>query len=187
MRKVIVTALVAGCLGLTLVACGQTQPSPQSNTGDDQPLSHQLDKPASAREIQDQADHSDDNQLAILADKLAAQSSDLAAQAQQAPFGVANVPEEFSDSVSSFAALAASASKALRASGGPHDLACIYRGMSADSRATLSRLRSAKKKADQVKDYKRMVALFHDVIGVQTGKGSQKWTGETCAAEAPGK
>lgn len=183
MRNFVVSALGAGVLGLFLVSCGQNPPATQSDTGHDKPLLQQLDKPVSKREARAEDETRGESQLALLADKLASASSELASEAQQAPFGVAAVPEDYADNVNSFATLAMSASKALKASGGPADLACIYHGMSADSRATLSRLQNASKKADQVKDFNRMVALFQDVIGVQTGKGSHKWTGETCNAD----
>lgn len=183
MRNFVALALVAGCLGLILVACGENPPTPPSQKGDDKPLLQQLDKPVSGQEARDQDETKGETQLALLADKLASSSSDLAAQAQQAPFGVAAVPDAYADDVNSFAVLAMSASQALKASGGPADLACIFHGMSADARATLSRLQDADKKADQVKDYDRMVALFQDVIDVQNGTGSQQWNGETCKSE----
>lgn len=185
MRKIVASALIMGLAGLSLAACGQNTPADKNTP-----------KPAAQAATPDAAlkklTHADEDQqgqtdLEMLAQKLAKSSFDLATKAQQTPFGDPAVPEDFAKGVTKFVEMAHSTSQMLRASGGPADLACIYRGMSNDARDTLARLQAAQHPSGQLADYKRMNALFKDVFEVQNGGGGTQWRGGTCAAEPPDK
>ncbi|VAV89354.1 hypothetical protein MNBD_ALPHA06-1767 [hydrothermal vent metagenome] len=71
---------------------------------------------------------------------------------------------------------------------GPHDLACIFRGMAADSLHKLEKLQAAKTSGEQAQIWADAVYLFSDVRGVllpsdEQTQPSQKYAGETCPME----
>lgn len=83
-----------------------------------------------------------------------------------------------------FAKLAVSTAKEIDNNNGPQDLACIFRGMSADAIDKLLALQGAASLKEQETLWREAAELFGDVELVLTPRPDlPQWSGETCEVE----
>ena len=96
---------------------------------------------------------------AVLRDEAQARADALAAS-PAAPAPEFDSADAFVTGVDEFAAAAAILSRDIEQAGGPQDLRCIFRGMSADASARLDHFSEAQTRADLARVYLEYVYLF---------------------------
>ncbi len=127
-------------------------------------------------------------ELLSLGDILREQSQKHLNITKNAPFAGATISPALHKQFQNFADLAKQEASNIDAANGPHDLACIFRGMSEDALRKLAALKAAKTNGPQAKIWADALYLFTDVRavlipGADTAKQQKVYKGETCAAE----
>lgn len=127
-------------------------------------------------------------ELLRLGDELAEISHTREKLAVQSAFAPAESTKGWRNSFGSFAALAKAEAAAIDENDGPHDLACIFRGMAEDATRKLKQLEAANTRGEQAPVWRDAGYLFEDLraVLVPTDGASQsinQYQGETCPAD----
>ena len=96
----------------------------------------------------------------------AAARSQTAAQTPAAPAAPLGIEDPFSFELEQFSVEALMLSRNIDAAGGPIDLRCIFRGMSADAGARLDALNAAETAAEQAHIYAGLADLMRDAAQI---------------------
>ncbi|MCF6293774.1 MAG: hypothetical protein L3J04_10310 [Robiginitomaculum sp.] len=106
-----------------------------------------------------------------------------AEQVSGAATDILEINEDIKQSFDRFAKLAVSTATKIDDTNGPQDLACIFRGMSADAIDKLRALQAATNLKQQEALWREAAELFGDVDLVLTPRPDlPPWSGETCSA-----
>jgi hypothetical protein len=124
-----------------------------------------------------------------LGGELAALAKTEGPQAAKAPFANALPMAPYRELFTDFSVETKTRATNIDANGGPHDLACIFRGMSADAMRKLQGLETAKTRGEQAQAWADADYLFSDVSAVllpgDAGKlSANSYGGETCSADS---
>lgn len=101
----------------------------------------------------------------VLRDEAQARA-DALAQAPAAPAQELDMADPFLTGVDEFAAATAMLSRRIEDAGGPQDLRCIFRGMSADAAVRLDDFAAAETQADMARVYLEYVYLFNQAAEI---------------------
>ena len=107
--------------------------------------------------------------LADFAGSIQGQAESRARQAAAnpaAPASPIDIEDPFYFELEQFSVDALRLSRAIDTAGGPADLRCIFRGMSADAGQRLDALNTAETSADQARVYRAIAALMQDAVNI---------------------
>ncbi len=127
-------------------------------------------------------------ELLRLGDELAEISRTREKLAVQSAFAPAESTKGWSQAFGSFSALAKAEAAAIDQKDGPHDLACIFRGMAADATQKLEQLEAANTRGEQAPVWRDAGFLFEDLRAVLvptdgTPQKGNQYEGKTCPVD----